>query len=466
MIGTSFWRWSLRAVRDAMLQGEVSPLEVVNSVLSRIAERGAINANISVLADAAISEARQREECRRRGDKVGPLFGVPIALKDNIAARGAPTTAGSPIRAGWIPDADADVLKALRAAGAILIAKNNLFEFAYGAAHPHFGETLNPWNPELTCGGSSSGSAAAVADGEAFGAVGSDTGGSIRIPAAMCGIAALKTTRGRISNRGVIPVSRLLDVVGPMARNVDDASLMLEGMLGGAPPVSARGRPHTIGFVGGPFSPRLAAPAEAALALALRRLGEAGCPIREVILPDMTLAREIMWTIASADAAEFHRETLIARPEDYCAEVRRNLLGGAMISAVDYIGAHRLRQRLTAEMRMAMTGVDAILLPSMSGVPYKSGLQRLTIDGVEEGVLPRIMGFTPLANLTGQPAVVVPVDMDAEGIPLTVQFYGHHGMDETLLDIARLVERSAVTFPGDVGDRQNCQHLEPREKDS
>lgn len=453
MIATSYWRWSLRAVRDAMLQGDVSPVEVVHSVLSRIAKRSDLNANISVLADAAIAEAREREEGRRRGDKAGPLFGIPIALKDTIAARGAPTTAGSPIRAGWRPDADATVLKALRAAGAILITKNNLFEFAYGAAHPHFGETLNPWNPELTCGGSSSGSAAAVADGEAFGAVGSDTGGSIRIPAAMCGIVGLKPSRGRISNRGVIPVSGLLDVVGPMTRSVDDASLMLEGMCGGTPPVSAWRRPPTIGIVGGSFSPRLAAPVEAALALALRRLEEAGCAMREVMLPDMTLAREVMWTIASADAAEFHRETLIARPEDYCDEVRRNLIGGAMISAVDYIRAHRLRRRLTAEMRVVMTGVDAILLPSMSVVPYKSGLQRLTIDGVEEGVLPRIMGFTPLANLTGQPAVVVPVDMDAKGIPLTVQFYGHHGMDEALLDVARLVERSAITFPdGSRGD--------------
>jgi aspartyl-tRNA(Asn)/glutamyl-tRNA(Gln) amidotransferase subunit A len=448
MTGTAYWRWSLRTARAAILGGEVSPVELVTSVLSRIEERSALNANISVLADAALAEAQQREESLRRGDKTGPLFGIPIALKDNIAARGAPTTAGSRIRADWIAEADADVLTALRAAGAVLVAKNNLFEFAYGAAHPRFGETLNPWNPELTCGGSSSGSAAAVADGEAFGAVGSDTGGSIRIPAAMCGIVGLKPSRGRISNRGVIPVSGLLDVVGPMTRSVDDAALMFEAMGGGTPPVSAPGRRLTIGFAEGPFLPRLAALVEAAFALALRRLEEAGCVVKGVPLPDMTLAREVMWTIASADAAEFHRETLLARPEDYCEEVRRNLLGGAMISAVDYIGAHRLRRRLGAEMRAAMTGVDAILMPSMAGVPYKSGLQRLIVDGVEEGVLPRIMGFTPLANLTGQPAVVVPVDLAAEGIPLTVQFYGHHGLDETLLDIARLVERPAVTFPG------------------
>lgn len=447
MASEAYWTWSLKAVRDAMARGDVSPVEVVASVLERIAERASINAYITVLAESALAEARAREQSRRRGETPGPLFGVPIALKDNIAAIGAPTTAGSLVRANWVPDADAEVLRVLRAAGAILVGKTNLFEFAYGAAHPRFGETLNPWNPEFTCGGSSSGSAAAVADGQAFAAIGTDTGGSIRIPAAMCGIVGLKLTRGRVPNRGVIPVSAPLDVVGPMTRSVEDAELMLNSMCGSPSPARDGTRQRAVGLVAGPFSPSLAAPVAEAFDHARQCLEEAGFTVREVVLPDLTLARDVMWTIASADAADYHREDLHSRPGDYCEEVRRNLLGGAMIPAIDYIRAQRLSRRLTTETDAALDGIDAILLPSMSGLPYRSGLQRVTVDGVEEGVLPLIMGFTPLANLTGHPAVVVPVDKAAGGIPLTVQLYGHRGREEDLLQIARIVERKTVALP-------------------
>jgi aspartyl-tRNA(Asn)/glutamyl-tRNA(Gln) amidotransferase subunit A len=447
MKAAEYWSWSLKSARDAMARGDVSPVDMVLSVLDRIARRSQLNAYITVLTEQALAEAEECQRSLERGETPGLLFGVPIALKDNIAAAKSRTTAGSPLRERWIPDADADVLKALRAAGAILIGKNNLFEFAYGAAHPHFGETLNPWQQNLTCGGSSSGSAAAVADGEAFGAVGSDTGGSIRIPAAMCGIVGLKPTRGRISNRGVIPVSGALDVIGPMTRSVEDARLMFAAMAGSGESRAAGGETAVIGILDDSPLGRLPGPVADALDGARRRFERQGYAVKTVAFPDLDLALEVMWTIASADAAEYHREDLRSRPGDYCDEVRRNLVGGAMVPAADYIRAQRLRARLAAETEAVFANVEAVLLPSMAALPYPSGLQRVVVDGVETGVLPLIMGFTPLANLTGHPAIVVPVESSADGIPLTVQLYGRRGADERLCEIAQMIERPTVPLP-------------------
>lgn len=429
-----------------MAAGEVSPVDVVESVLDRIARKSQLNAYITVFGEAALAEAYERRRSLARGEQPGPLFGVPIALKDNIASAGSRTTAGSPLRQNWVPQADASVVESLRNAGAIVIGKNNLFEFAYGAAHPFFGETLNPWNPSLTCGGSSSGSAAAVADGEAFGAVGSDTGGSIRIPAAMCGIVGLKPSRGRVSNRGVIPVSSALDVVGPMARSVEDAQLMFAAMAGTSPNAGFP-TPTVIGMLGDTALGKLPAAIADALDRSRQRLESRGWAIATVDFPDLSLALEVMWTIASADAAEYHGDDLRLRACEYCTEVRRNLIGGAMVPAIDYIRAQHLRARLTAEMDGLFGTVEAVLLPSASALPYTSGLQRVVVEGAEMGVLPLIMGFTPLANLTGHPAIVVPVESTAEGIPLTVQLYGRRGQDERLCQIAEIIERIAVAFP-------------------
>jgi aspartyl-tRNA(Asn)/glutamyl-tRNA(Gln) amidotransferase subunit A len=443
------WSWSLRAVRDAIAAGAISPVDAVEAVLARIAQRSCVNAYITLCTEQALAAAREAERIRARGDALGPLFGVPIALKDNIATAGVRTTAGSPLREGWIPDEDADVVRALRSAGAIVIGKNSLYEFAYGAAHPQFGETLNPWDLSLTCGGSSNGSAAAVADGQAFAAIGTDTGGSIRIPAAMCGVVGLKLSRRRVPNRGVIPVSPALDVVGPLTRSVEDAGLVLAGMGGRASSAEPPPRRFTVGVPSDCALGVLAAPVGAAIERARQRLEAHGCVLRDVALPDLTLAREVMWTIASADAAEYHREGLRTRAADYCDQVRRNFLGGTMIPAVDYIRAQRLRDRLAREATAVFAAVDVVLLPTLAVPPYRSGATSVVVEGVERPVLPLIMEFTPLANLTGQPAIVVPVDAPRDGLPpASVQLYGRHGQEETLMAAARLVEREAVALPG------------------
>jgi aspartyl-tRNA(Asn)/glutamyl-tRNA(Gln) amidotransferase subunit A len=440
------WRWSLRAVRDAIAKRQLSPVEVVQAVLDRIESRSRLNAYITVMGEAALAEAHDRERALMRGDSIGPLFGVPIGLKDNIATAGIRTTAGSPTFEDSVPGRDADLVQALRRAGAIVVGKNNLFELAFGAAHPRYGETLNPWNPALTCGGSSSGSAAAVADGQCFAAIGTDTGGSIRIPAAMCGIVGLKPSRDRISIRGIIPVSPELDVAGPMTRSVEDAELVLSA-LGGPPRRPGLLKTRLTVGVPAETGSLLAAPVAEALELARRRFVEAGCAVRAVQLPDLVLAREVMWTIASAEVAAYHRQTLMDRPEAYCEPVRSNLVAGSLIPAVDYIHAQRLRLRLAAQSAAISQSVDVVLLPAVSIPPYPSGAQRVKVGDAEDGVLPLIMGFTPLANLTGQPAVVVPVDVPKAAPPATVQLYGEHGCEDILLHAARLIERGQPAFP-------------------
>jgi aspartyl-tRNA(Asn)/glutamyl-tRNA(Gln) amidotransferase subunit A len=452
-LSAPLWSWSLKSVRDAIARRELSPVAVVESILERIASRSRINAYITVLGEHALAEAYRRQEELVHNPTVGSLHGVPIALKDNIATAGQVTTAGSPLREQWVPSEDADVVQALRRSGAVVIGKNNLYEFAFGAAHPKFGETLNPWNFELSCGGSSNGSGAAVADGQAYGAIGTDTGGSIRIPAAMCGIVGLKPTYGHISNRGVVPVSTDLDVVGPMTRSVEDAALLLSGM--GIPADasidsnSPTMRTLKIGVWAPRSADRVVPQVIKALEVACKRLEEHGFEIREVAIPDLALTLDVMWTIASADAAEYHRPDMQTRLDAYCDDVRENLLVGAMIPAVDYIRAGRLRRRIIHQTAAIFRLVDILLLPSIPITPFRTGQKRIRLGATEAGVLPVVMTYTPLANLTGQPAIVVPVMTQSDAPPTTVQLYGRHADEGTLLRAAKVVERSAVTLPGE-----------------
>lgn len=438
------WSWPLARVRDEIAARSISPVEAVAAVLERISVRSRINAYITVTAEQALAQAREREQAVMRGEALGPLHGVPVSLKDNIATRDVETTAGSPVCAGWIPQEDADVVASLRAAGAIIIGKNNLFEAAFGAAHPRFGETLNPWDQTLSCGGSSSGSAAAVADGQAFASIGTDTGGSIRIPAAMCGVVGLKLTNGLVSNRGVVPVSPDLDVVGPITRSVRDAELMLSGMGARSPRKTSNHRVLTVGIPGDLAEMPLAPVAEKAMAVARERLKDAGLKLVTVDMPKSALSLDVMWTIASADIADYYRADLQQRAMDFCPQVRRNLIAGSMIPAVDYIRARRLLQRIRQHMAEVFAAVDVVLMPSMAIAPYKSGAQRVRLGAGESYVLPAIMQFTPLANVSGYPALVVPVAEAVGGPPPTVQIYGRPYEEKTLLGVGMVVERPTV----------------------
>ncbi|HEU5431891.1 MAG TPA: amidase, partial [Thermomicrobiales bacterium] len=320
---------------------EVSPIAVVDAVLERIAALdGVFNAFITVLADEARSDARRAEAEIAAGTYRGPLHGVPISVKDLFATRGIRTTAGSRILADHVPDHDATLVERLRAAGAIVVGKTNMLEFAYAAVHPDYGPTPNPWDVRRSTCGSSSGSAAAVAAGMGYGSIGSDTGGSIRLPASYCGIVGLKPTYGRVSRHGGVPVSWSADHFGPLTRTVGDCAALLGVIAGEDPRDPTSGRepvPDYLGRLDGGLAGRrigvadaylrqhVDAEVQAIVEQAVARLASLGATVVEVDLPPPAEVVPALLGILAPEATAYHREWLRTRPDDYSAAVRERL---------------------------------------------------------------------------------------------------------------------------------------------
>lgn len=397
-----------------------------------------------MLARDARGEAEAAEQLIRSGTWLGPLHGIPVSVKDNIATAGVRTTAGSPILAESVPERDAAAVESLRAAGAVLVAKANMYEFAFGEANARFGPVRNPWNPERSTAGSSSGSVAAVAAGLSYGSLGTDTGGSIRVPAAFCGVVGLKPTPGRVSLDGVVPVSRSLDHVGPIARTVADAAALFAALTG---------EDCASSLEDGVAGVRLAVPAQqaseaidpevaSAVDVACAVLADEGAMLVEVELPDLLEAQAALWTIASAEAAEYHRGTLWSRAGDYHPLVRSRLEGGSAVSAIDYIGARSACERLSETVRAALGGVDALLLPVSPVAAYPLGARAVAIDGREEDVSAAVTRYTPLASVTGRPALSLPCGRSADGLPIGFQIVGHPRGEATVLRVGRAYERA------------------------
>jgi len=436
----------------------VSPVDVVRATLEHIERIGsALNCYITIMGGEAEKEAERLEQLLGEGAYLGPLHGVPISLKDNICTAGTRTTAGSPILEHWVPDQDATAVQRLKAAGAIIIAKANLYEFAFGAPHTRFGPTHNPWDLDRSCAGSSSGSAAAVAAGLCHASIGTDTGGSIRIPATLCGIVGSKPTYGLVSRAGVIPVSYNMDHVGPMTRTVPDAAVVLQAMAGPDPKDSTT-VPATlpdflsiiedgvqglrIGILALQATEAIQPEVREAVRRAYAVFDREGATLSEVVLPDLTQARTVNWVICGAEAAEYHRPYLRTRAGDYHPVVRALLEGGEFIPATDYIHAQRVRRRFTEEVRSALAGVDVLILPAAALEAYRIGQRTVMLDGLEEDVLQANTRYTPLFDLTGHPALVLPCGFSSTGLPIGLQVVGKPLDDARVFRVARAYERA------------------------
>lgn len=447
----------LSEVAELIRGRDVSAADVTEAVLARIDRVGpTLNCYISVLHEQARAQARRLDEALQAGRYLGPLHGIPISLKDNINTAGIETTAGSPILAGSVPTTNATVVDRVQAAGAVVIAKANLYEFAYGAPHPRFGPVRNPWKLDRSCGGSSSGSASAVAGGLCYGSIGTDTGGSIRGPASLCGIVGVRPTYGLVSRAGVIPVSYSLDAAGPMTRTVRDAALLLQAMAGHDPrdPASAtRATPDFTARLGlGLRGLQLGIPLPAALEeldaevrAAIRQaytvFEREGAELVEVNLPDYRIATTVMWAIASVEAAEYHRGYLRTRAEDYHPKVRTLLELGEFIPATEYVHVQRVRQALIAQFRAVFKTVDAVLVPAFPGVAYRIGAESVRLNG-RDVPLKGLAHYTTLFSVTGRPALVMPCGFSAEGLPIGLQI-GARAFDEaTLFQVADAYERA------------------------
>jgi aspartyl-tRNA(Asn)/glutamyl-tRNA(Gln) amidotransferase subunit A len=425
---------------------ELTASRVTEECLRRIeADNPRLNAFIAVTADDALRQAREADQELAAGTDRGPLHGVPISIKDLLDIRGVPTTAASRVRDGHIAEHDAPTIAHLREAGAVFIGKTNLHEFAFGTTNEDsaFGPARNPHDPTRSPGGSSGGSAVSVATGMALATIGTDTGGSIRIPAAACGIVGLKPSLGEVSIEGVVPLSRTFDHVGPLAQSVTDAFLVYHALLGDAaakPPVPVPIHGLRLAVPRQYFCDLLDDDVRARFEEALERLQTAGAHVDEIEIPHARDIPSVYLHIVLGDAAAYHAATLDEMPERYTKPVRIRLEMGRYVLAEDYVRALAGRERLIREVDAAMAQHDALVLPTLPIPAPAIGANTVQIGTVTEPVRNLMLRLTQLFDVTGHPAIAIPSGHTTQGLPCSVQLVGRRMQTDTLLRVALAAE--------------------------
>lgn len=444
---------------------KISPVELMQDVLDRIEKLDpALNAYITVDTEGALKAARKAQRQIARGKYLGPLHGIPISLKDLYDTEGMRTTGGSKILRDRVPNADAASVKNLRAAGAIIVGKTNMHEFAFGGTtqNPHFGGTRNPYDTGRIPGGSSGGSAAAVAADMCTASTGSDTGGSIRTPSALCGIVGLKPTYGRVSLRGIVPLAWSLDHAGPMTKCVRDAALMLSAMAGYDPEDPTSAKERVPGFaralrndvkklrIGVDSSFCFGGADEevvAAVRKALELLEKLGARVVEVTLPSIELTSAVESVIITAEAAAYHEDNLRSRGGDYGGDVRALLDAGSTFSAIHYIKAQRLRAIIQKEFAEAFKKIDLFALPGAPATAPRIGERTASIGGMEVDVEMAFLRFACPFNLTGLPAISIPCGLGGGDLPIGLQLVGKAFDEATVLRAAYTFEANSEPLP-------------------
>ena len=460
----------LRAVARRIATGEVSPVEVVDATLEWV---GALEPGLNAFIwrnPRAHHEAERAEQALQRRGAVGPLHGIPITIKDLILTRDAPTTAGSRIFGeGLRSRHDAPVVRRLRRAGAILLGKTNLHEIAMGVTtvNEHFGPTRNPWDPTRVAGGSSGGSAAALAAGFGYGSVGTDTRGSIRIPAACCGVTGLKPTYGLVPTQDVIPLSWSLDHVGPMARSVEDAAVLLGVMAGGR----AR-RERWLAAVD--FAPerlriglcqyyfRELDPAiEGSVAEAIALFERAGHRLVDVELAGLSDAHAASAVITGAEAYAYHEEHLRERPDGLGPLVRARLERAAALTAVDLVRAERTRREIGAAFVGAFDAVDCLIGATVPAFPPRIGDATVRHGDREEPVLEAFTRLNSPQNMAGIPALVLPCGVGPDGLPVGLQLIAAAGREDVLLALGAAYQRETGWHSRTAGRQDGVKPCRP-----
>ena len=441
---------SLGEASELINKRKVSPLELTEACLARIgAVDGTLNAFITVTAEAARTSARQATNSKPRT----PLHGIPIAMKDIFDVEGVLTTAASPILADNVATSDSAVTRRLKDAGAIILGKLNLHQFAFGATgrSSHFGPARNPWDPDRITGGSSSGSGSAVSSGEAFMAMGTDTGGSIRIPASLCGVVGLKPTFGRVSRAGLLPLSWSLDHAGPMARRVEDVALVMNVIAGYDPNDTWSSREPVPDYtknlrkgakglrVGVPdsfFFDSLDAEVDAGVRAAIGVLESLGAKVEPITLPYIYEIPSGTNAIQLPEALAYHQKWMTERPDDYVDDVRYRLELGAMIPAVTYVQAQRLREKAIAAWNTdVFSRVDVIATASTQTPAFK-------LEGSDLSVTLSLIRLTNPYNLMGIPVISLPCGFASENLPYGLQLAGRWWDEATVLRAAYAYEQA------------------------
>jgi len=440
---------------------QVSPVEVVRAHLDRIATLDPkLRAFITVCADAALESARAAEADLMAGKVAGPLHGVPWAPKDLYSTKGIRTTGGSKILGDSVPGQDATVVARLAAAGAIVLGKLNMHEFAYGpeGLNAHYGDARNPWSAHAhrIAGGSSSGSGAAVAAGLVPGSLGSDTGGSIRIPASLCGITGLKPTYGRASRAGVLPLAWSMDHVGPMTRTARDCALMLSAIAGYDPgdpttsvlPVPDYGAALTgdvkglrVGLLRAHFTDVAAPDVRAAVEAAAKRLEDAGAVVDEVNLAQVVHVAAASAAIVASEALAYHAAWMRSRAQDYQPDVRERLRMGAFVSGAHYVRAQQVRALVTREVDEALARRDVLLAPATPIPATVLGERETTLGDGRSDVRAALIRLTRPFNFSGHPACAAPCGFTGDGLPIGLQVVGRPFDEATVLRVVDAYQR-------------------------
>ena len=444
---------------------KISPVELTELFLRRVERQNPVlNAFLTITAEQALIAARSAEKrlLRRSSRRENfPLLGIPITIKDNIWTRGIRSTAGSTILRDFMPPEDSTVAQKLAQAGAILIGKTNLNEFAYGitGGNGHYGQVHNPWSLDRMPGGSSAGSAAAIAAGLCVASIGTDTGGSIRVPSAFCGTVGLKPTFGRVSVFGTMPLAPSLDHVGPLTRSVADAAILLRTAAGRDPLDPTSSSKAVEDFPGALRKPlrkfRLGRPREhywekldpevrRAAEIAVRDMERRGALVREVSLPHLKESLDAATDISLAEALHVHQAAgyFPAHAADYDEEVRHRIEAGGKVSAVRYLAGLAVRKRLLADFDAAFRDVDAIVAPTVPVPAPPIGAESVRIEGEQIGARAAIVGHSRPANFAGLPAISIPCGFTRDGLPIGLQLIGRAFDEVTLLRIAYSYERA------------------------
>ncbi|MCK0198745.1 amidase [Ancylobacter sp. 6x-1] len=439
-----------------LLRGRrLSSVDLVGESLARLGRHDPAIQSFVHLSASALEEAAAADAAIARGEWRGPLHGVPIAIKDNYTTQGQPTRAGTGVAALTFPERDSHCVARLRAAGAVILGKTRMHEFAWGMVTP---PTRNPWDLDRVPGGSSGGSGAAVAAGFCPAALGSDTGGSIRIPAALCGVVGLKPTYGRIGRSGIVPHSWSLDHAGPLGRSVADAAHLLQVLAGPDaedPAASAAPVPNYAAALGegvrglrvavirNHFFEAIDDEVAAAVEGAIDFLAGEGCTVREVNVPSLRYGLGSIFAIELASSTAYHDASLAAgHTAGFAADVRDLVEMGRLVTGPDYLKAEQMRARIMDEMAEVLAQADVIVTPASPITAWRHDESIVQIGGREESVLAISWRLTYPFNLTGLPAISLPCGFDRRGLPMGLQIAARPFAEEVLLRVADRYERA------------------------
>ncbi|MFH0297249.1 amidase [Bradyrhizobium sp. 31Argb] len=459
-MSSEFALMSLTAVAKAIAEKKVSSREVTRALLHRIAEwQPKLNAFMAIESEQALAAADEADAELAKGRSRGVLHGVPLAHKDMYYEAGKVVTCGSLIRRDFVAKTTATALQRLKDAGTIRLGSLQMVEFAYGPTghNVHYGPVHNPWNVDHITGGSSSGSGSAVAARLTFAALGSDTGGSVRMPAHFCGVTGLKTTVGRVSRAGAMPLSQSLDTVGPLAQTAEDCALLL-GLTAGSDPEdptastlsvpdyleAAKGslKGLKIGLPTAFYVDDLDSEVARILDETIAVLKREGAEIVKVELPDQRQLSSASQIVLAAEAAAFHKRWMIERPQDYGAQVLMRLQNGLAVPAVSYLEAMRWRGPALAAYNAAVAGLDAVIAPA-APVPAPTIAESDVGNGPgAEAVIQRLTRFTRPVNYLGLPSLAIPSGFTRTGLPVGMQLIGRSFEEATLLRIGAAFQRA------------------------